>query len=220
MAIRKFTIFGERCSGTNFLAHAILNNFNIPITWEFGYKHFFGHNSFDNSETTLFLCIVRHPLDWINSMYRTPHHLRFEMRHHRKNFMTMPVISYERVTPTHEIKDKEIVEDRNMQTNEYYKNIFELRKVKLDYLTNHLPQLVDNYWIVTLEELQKEYQSELASVARYFDLQRKHREFHGVPNYKGGNVRYNPNRELHNEFTLSEIKPYLDLSLERKHFEI
>lgn len=220
MGIERFTIFAERCSGTNFLAHAMMNNFDIPLTWDFGYKHFFGHNSYEGQENCLFLCIVRNPLDWFNSMYRTPHHFRFEMRHHRNNFLNLPVISYERVTPTHEIKDKEILQDRNMHTGEHYKNIFELRTVKFDYLINILPRLVDNCHIVTLGELQRYYKNELGDITAKFGLNKKHEHFQGVPNYKGGNVRYNPNRELHNEFKIEDIKYGLDLSVETLLFDL
>ena len=34
--IKKIIIYGERCSGTNFLENAILENFNIEISWEQG----------------------------------------------------------------------------------------------------------------------------------------------------------------------------------------
>jgi hypothetical protein len=74
--IKKYTIYGERCSGTNYLENLIDKNFDIKITWEFGWKHFFGFNDnqLKNSDDTLFICIVRNPVDWINSFYRELHH--------------------------------------------------------------------------------------------------------------------------------------------------
>jgi len=39
--IKYFTILGERCSGTKFLEAAIVKNFNLKITWEYNWKHFF-----------------------------------------------------------------------------------------------------------------------------------------------------------------------------------
>jgi hypothetical protein len=42
--IKYFTIFGERCSGTHFLQHAILTNFHIQYVK--GEKHFFGNKEF------------------------------------------------------------------------------------------------------------------------------------------------------------------------------
>ena len=40
--LKKFTIYGERCSGTNYLEKIINLNFDVNVTWEFGWKHFFG----------------------------------------------------------------------------------------------------------------------------------------------------------------------------------
>ena len=48
--IKYFTIYGERCSGTNFLFHAIKENFELEFTSEFGEKHFFGFHDYTNSE--------------------------------------------------------------------------------------------------------------------------------------------------------------------------
>ena len=44
--IKKVTIYGERCSGTNYLEELIVSNFDVKITWEYGWKHFFGFNNF------------------------------------------------------------------------------------------------------------------------------------------------------------------------------
>ena len=48
--VNKFTIYGERCSGTNYLEEIILHNFNINVTWDYGWKHFFGSYDFKNTE--------------------------------------------------------------------------------------------------------------------------------------------------------------------------
>ena len=65
--IKKFTVFGERCSGTNFLEQAILQNFDLEITWDYGWKHWIGHHKFQNTEyedETLFIGIIREPLGY------------------------------------------------------------------------------------------------------------------------------------------------------------
>ena len=59
--ITKFTIFGPRCSGTTYLENCITKNFDITLTWEYGWKHFFGFNNLDNSQDTLFIGIIRDP---------------------------------------------------------------------------------------------------------------------------------------------------------------
>ena len=73
--INKFTIYGERCSGTNFLEKAIAENFDIKVTWEYEWKHFFGFNKCLNSQDTLFIGVIRDPFDWLFSFHKNPHHI-------------------------------------------------------------------------------------------------------------------------------------------------
>ena len=68
--VNKFTIYGERCSGTNYLESLMVNNFDVSITWDYDWKHFFGWHSLNNSDDTLFIGIVRNPVDWLNSFYK------------------------------------------------------------------------------------------------------------------------------------------------------
>jgi hypothetical protein len=71
----KVTIYGERCSGTNYLEELLRLNFNVEIVWNFGWKHFFGTNDLSHSDDVLFIGIIRNLEDWINSFYREQHHL-------------------------------------------------------------------------------------------------------------------------------------------------
>ena len=57
--INNITIYGERCSGTNYLEQLIINNFNCSVTYNYGWKHFFGMHSLDDSDDTLFICITK-----------------------------------------------------------------------------------------------------------------------------------------------------------------
>ena len=77
--IEKFTIYGERCSGTTYLEDLMSINFDTKITWEYGHKHFFGFNDFNNSDDILFIAIIRNLPDYINSLYREKHHLPEEL---------------------------------------------------------------------------------------------------------------------------------------------
>jgi hypothetical protein len=53
----------------------------VPV----GGKHFFGHKQtpscenlpqrISDTKNVLFVCLVRNPVDWLNSLYREPHHL-------------------------------------------------------------------------------------------------------------------------------------------------
>ena len=146
--INKFTIFGERCSGTNYLENIIKSNFEIEITWKYGWKHFFGFKNYDNSDNVLFIGIIRNPFDWINSLFLDKHHLAPHLRDNIQSFLNKEFWS---------IHDKsnlgEIMEDRNILTKERYKNIFELRAIKNKYLLEILPTKVKNYIIIRYEDL-------------------------------------------------------------------
>ena len=94
----RFTIYGERCSGTKWLTVLLEGNLGLPVTWEFGWKHFFGGTQKlpgrDATGSTLFVCVVRDPVDWVNSLYRMPHHLTGpQVRGGVDAFMTEPVES-------------------------------------------------------------------------------------------------------------------------------
>ena len=57
--IKQFAILGERCSGTNFLYGAMIENFKLSFNYNFTNKHFFGFEKYDNSDDTIFIGIVR-----------------------------------------------------------------------------------------------------------------------------------------------------------------
>lgn len=47
----------------------------------------------------------------------------------------------------------DIMVDRNIETGERYKNIYELRLVKNKYLVEKMPNLVKNYCLITYVDL-------------------------------------------------------------------
>jgi hypothetical protein len=147
-SIHKFTIYGERHSGTNWLEEIITKKFDLPITWEYGHKHFFGFESFTRLVTTthntLFIGIVRNIYDWIQAMQKMPYHIRYsKSKEHIVNVQN--IISYK--------NNKIINQDKNIYNLNIYNNIFELRSVKLHYLYYHMPLLVDNYILIRYEDL-------------------------------------------------------------------
>ena len=122
--LKKCTIYGERCSGTNYLENIIKMNFNVDITWKYGWKHFFGFQdkALKNSDDTLFLCIVRNLPDWINSFYREQHHLplRYMTNLSPKKkldiFLNKEIYSVEEKNIRFKRCTKEIMTDRNIYT--------------------------------------------------------------------------------------------------------
>lgn len=152
--IEKFAIYGERCSGTNYIEVIMKLNFDINITWEYGHKHFFGFNDkiLENSDKTLFICIIRNPVDWINAFYRNSHHVPKHLTRNINNFLNDEFYSYvdNKNYPTY---GNEILEDRNIYTGERYKNIYELRHTKLKWMIEDLPKKVKNYILIKHEDL-------------------------------------------------------------------
>ena len=126
---KNIQIYGERCTGTNYLESLIRLNFDVNITWKYGWKHFFGFNKLDNSDDTLFICIVRNPVDWFNSLYRERHHLPKDFEN-LDNFFNKEVISTRN-------NGTIIMEDYNIfDKDKKYNNLFELRHLKHKYLIN------------------------------------------------------------------------------------
>jgi hypothetical protein len=146
MYIEKVTIYGERCSGTNYLEKLLLLNFDVQIVWDYGWKHFFGFNDISNSDDVLFIGIIRNLEDWINSLYRDQHHLPSDLIENIDTFLNNTFYSI--------AKDKtEVLTDRNIDTGERYKNIYELRLVKNKYLIEKMPKLVKNYCLITYDDI-------------------------------------------------------------------
>jgi len=129
-------------------------NFNIQVTWEYGWKHFFGKNNYANSDDTLFIGIIRDPIDWIDSFYANPHHVP-EMN------QCMPDFVLNTFTNT---------EYANQDLQESYENIFEMRRLKNDYLMNQMPKLVKNYVLLRYEDLANDTENVLMNIKTRFHL--------------------------------------------------
>lgn len=104
------------------------------------------------SSDTLFICIVRDPVSWIQSFYRNPHHVSHLSSSDDDDKTNISKFLNDEFWSTDEY-DKEIMIDRNIYTNDRYKNIFEMRHIKLKYMIEDLPKLVDNYVFVKYEDI-------------------------------------------------------------------
>jgi hypothetical protein len=149
--INQYVIYGERHSGTKFLDKLIDKNFDISKTIQFGHKHFFRPEHIFESEAsiiakTLFLCIVRNPYDWIMSFHSERHHCGISNANDIYRFLSEEWSSRELFL------GPEILEDRHLYSNRRYKDIFELRSVKINFLRYILPLYIDNYVFVRYED--------------------------------------------------------------------
>jgi hypothetical protein len=77
------------------------------------------------------------------------------------------------------------MEDRNINTGERYKNIFELRKVKNKYLLNVFKNRVKNFAVLRYEDLRDNYENTLDKLKDEFCLGKKNMEYETIIRYKG-----------------------------------
>lgn len=205
--VTQFTILGERCSGTNYVEKLISKNFDIDLTWDYGfkdysssrcYKHFFGFSDdyADNVECDkcLFVCIVRDPYEWIGSLFRNPFHLNPKMLENGwDSFLTAEFCSFYDKQDVHgEMYGKERMGDRNLYTKQRYKDIFEARKVKLTFLYEEMPKLVKHCIFVKYEDVRDNTLQFLKNLQSEYCLKRKiindtntNAPFIDVKTYKG-----------------------------------
>ena len=176
--ITKFVIFGERCSGTNFLENVITTNFNLALdNKSYSHKHFFCFNNFDKpNDDTLFIGIIRNPIYWINSLSKELHHIPYENRT-INNFLNNPFYSVED-------NNKIILQDLNYATKNIYTNIFELRKMKNFYLLNIMKNKVKNYILINYESLLYNYNHTLDFIKNRFKLTPIYPIYQKIKKYK------------------------------------
>ena len=74
--------------------------------------------------------------------------------------------------------------DLNYITGKKYKNIFELRKLKNDYLINIMPTKVDNYVLINYEDLLYNMEITLNTIKQQFNLVQTNTGFVPVQKYK------------------------------------
>lgn len=210
-----FTIMGERCSGTNFLENAIEKNFEIKLVWHYGYKHFFGFYNYDNKnpiidddDEVLFLGITREPISWIDSLYDKKHHIPDNNISNINNFLNNEFYSIDD-------EKNEIMQDRNYKNGERYKNIFEMRKCKNNYLINHNKR-VKNYLLIRYEDLKNNYEVILKFIEDKYKLKRKNKNYVKISSYKGhGGKEYQEKKITLDKSSIKHIKNNLNYTQEK-----
>ena len=165
--IDRFTIYGERHCGTNFLEACVKEQFGLDVTYRFGWKHFFGFTKPEvimYNRQILFIGIVRNPYDWIMANIKLKHHIPPENRTSTIDFLTKEWYSIDNWTK------KEIMQDRNYITKERYKNIFELRKYKIIYLSQYMPMYAANYVLMSYDSFVRNHMNFLNIIGEKFRL--------------------------------------------------
>jgi hypothetical protein len=212
MNITQFSILGERCSGTNFLEEAMINNFNVTYTAKYGNKHFFCFNQYENDKqltnNTLFIGIIRNPIYWLNSFSKELYHIPDINKKNLSTFLFNDFYSVEDennnnnnnnnfIINSYKKKNKINMKDLNYITGTKYKNIFEMRKIKNDFLIYIMPQKVNNYILINYEDLLYNYDETLNKIKEQFLLTQKFHSFIKIKKYKkSDNYNFVQQREI------------------------
>jgi hypothetical protein len=181
--IENFTVLGERNTGTHFVQFALLNNFQLNYVRNI--KHFFGFSEPLNEQNLLTICVVRNPIDWIDSFFKRLHHVPPQNKETIEAFIFNEFYSIYETEEDKTTKGYEIMEDRNYITGERYKNIFELRKFKNNYFLNIINKKIKNVYLLKYEDLRDDYNNTLDKLKKKFNLIPIHNEYIKIPKYKG-----------------------------------
>lgn len=182
-------IFGERCSGTNYIENLICKNYQVSITYAFGWKHWYiDFKQFANAnvscENVLFIVIVRNPYDQLRSLSLEPHHAPFHYNISFSDFLRREWKSYESEHHTwfHPdinernkcIKEGVLIEhESNVCTlrNKKNKNFLELKNYVKHFLVINYEDILFNYTSITIIE--------------DFNIQRRTNNIINITNQKG-----------------------------------
>lgn len=199
--IKYIQIFGERCSGTNFLQKLI--EYNIPeieITWKYGWKHFpcwfypFWLEKFNLSFTTqqktlcdneevLFIIIFRNPLDWLRSLFLKPHHVSKQINTvNFSKFIRNKWFADGFGKNNQYLNNLNNTIELNPENCEFFNNIIELRNKRIENMLK-IKELVNNVYYINYETLNENPQEVLEEISFLFQL--KLNQFRSVDTYKG-----------------------------------
>lgn len=158
MTIKTIQIYGERCSGTNYLEHLIRKNYlNVDLCWDYGWKHFFPRVDLSQSDQCLFLVLFRNPYDWVRSLHRSPWHAHPSIRN-------LPLIDFLKVQwhcvwddhwqpfPKNIIYGSEMMFERDPDTGKRFDNVLKMRNAKNTHWQN-LRNLVQHVEFIRYEDL-------------------------------------------------------------------
>lgn len=218
----KIQIFGERCSGTNYLEQLLAKNFpSLQIGWDFGWKHFFHKKGVEHASDHLFVILYRNPFDWVKSFQKHPWHTA----HHLRGIPISEFIRQEWQciwdedafkTPDDPIYGTEMACERCPVTGNRFANVLKMRSAKIrDW--ESLREKVTRSIYVRYEDLRNEPDTFIDNVSNLFCVESA-QKFINIDTYKGmgGKYRpsaYNPLTRDDIQFIIQELDEPLELSI-------
>ncbi len=198
--IQYIQIFGERCSGTNFLTKLIEHNLSAQLSFQYGWKHFpcwydtpfeekirskMGEKycSLEGNDNFLFLVIFRDPYDWLRSFFLQPFHV--SRRITRTRFSSFLKSRWYSSEDDQAICGPAGIFDRDPSTNGYFKNVLHLRSARIANLLK-LKEKVDNVYFLNYETLRENPEAVIDEISSLFTIEKKE-DFVPITSYKGKN---------------------------------
>ena len=206
--ITHFKIYGERCSGTNYLHNVLEKNFDLKLCQKYGNKHFFKFREYDEDEkNVLFIGIARDVYHWINSFWKCPYHLPKSLTEDVNSFLTNEFYSI-----NENDGDSEIMTDRNIYKNRFrYKNVMEARSLKTKFLIKELPKHVSHYIFISYEDLKNNFENVMKRLQTEFNLTVISEDFpENVTTYKKSKEQFVPRPEKEYEITREMLTKHPD----------
>lgn len=215
----RLQIFGERCSGTNYVAQLLRRNLRVSLTDEYGWKHGFSERVVDDPGCA-FVVVVRDPFDWVQSLHRRPWHAAASLRDcSLAQFVRTPWVcewGRDMELPADDPRiGAEMRHERDPATGEPFANVMRLRIGKLrDWLT--LAERVRHFAWVRYEDAVSDERGVVRRLADELDCRRRWPWHRPVRTFKGGRERFV--RREYGELPPAErawIARELDAELER-----
>lgn len=192
----RLQIYGERCSGTNWVAQLCRRNFpGLRPGDDFGWKHGWIQGDVEQARDCLFVVVHRDPFDWLRSLHRQPWHTAAALR-------DVPFAHFIREAwhcewgRDMDLPDgdprigTEMLHERDPRTGARFANAMRLRTAKhraWDTLRGRVAHLE----FVRYEDVLRAPREFVAKLARTYGL-RRWPWFRGVDTFKGGAVPFRP----------------------------
>ena len=222
MSIRRFQVYGQRCSGTNALIRLIETNFPaLQFTEDYGFKHWLVPAETHVPDDVLIIVIAREIGEWLRSLYRRPWHVRPEMRalsfsqFIRAPWETVWDTEFWNIDEDHPLLGKPISEERCPATGNPFENAIVMRNAKLENwvaLANRA-----NASVLVSHQMVVEEPEEIVQQIRRATGVDPQAHFAPVRSYKGeGNRPFAPtNYQPLDPDDLSHVQAHMRADLER-----
>lgn len=176
----ELAMFGERCSGVNYVEHRILETFPaLKVTHEYGWQHGFVQPQYIRP-STFCVVVVRNVTDWLQHLHRTPFQAgewsqEASISEFLRNEWSCTTNGRVLGKPYHKLglaRNTELMSERHPMTGQRIRNVIELRNLKmmsllkLQHMTPHCAYLRYEDMVAHGDEMMDQLQTKLGMPKR------------------------------------------------------